>query len=651
MKIAFISTYCRQSELKDINAVKRQIHALRLKDYVFYIADCTTSNKGYAAGINIGIRKALRDGADIFVIFNPDISIRHISASLLLAPSRQFDIWGFSHKQQGKTYYGGEIDKWRMSAGLASRKPEQRFNEVGFVSGSFLLMKRTVVETIGLWDESYFLYYDEVDYCYRARKAGFRIGIDTDTCYEHFEVSNQQNPRKELYLAKSRITFFLRFGSVRQKLYELVRLPKTLFEYRGMIISYVFSSRFLMNFFSFNISSFLIKITSFINFLVLIHYLTAPEYGIYTLVWAQVTLLSPLADLGTTSYGVVYLPNKDEKSMHSLLNLRIFTAIIIFIATILFTLFIFKGNIKLYGYVFITATVIFTNMFSGSYFILTAVKNQIYKSSRNAFIFNILLVAGVAVSLLLTRRLLAVFVVIFVMYNLYSLFNMIIVRREIKKFVLDINPKYWLEILKKSYVFVLISFFAGMYFKLDVFILGFFKGEEAVGIYSAGYKFFEALIFVAASYTVTATPILARLARNKDMFKRRLMKDIVFLLTIGLLVAVGVIILTPHILAYIFRKNYILSIPVLQIVILSFPFLLLNTLCMNILYILEKAHYVVFVFLAETIINLVLNVIFIPHFSYYASSVITVVSEMVNFGILIVLTMMVWKRYRFLKQP
>ncbi len=651
MKIAFISTYYRESELEDIEKVKKQIKALRLKKCTFYISDCTRNNKGYAAGVNSGIKKALKDHADILVIFNPDISIKGISAERLIAPSMKFDVWGFANKQQGIIYYGGEIDRLRMSAGLITKKPQQRFQRVDFVSGSFLLIKRAVVEKTGLWNESYFLYYEEVDYCFRARQAGFSIGIDSETTYEHFEVSNQQNPRKDFYLAKSRFKFLLRFGTTSQKIYELMRSPKTLFEYKGLIISYIFSSQFLMNFFSLNISSFLIKVTNFINFLVLIHYLTAPEYGIYTLVWAQVMLLSPLADLGTTSYGVVYLPNKDEKSMHSLLNLRIFTAVIIFAATVFFTLFIFKGNIKLYGYIFITATVIFTNMFSGSYFILTAVKNQVYKSSRNALIFNISLAVAIAVSLIMTKRLLAVFMVIFALYNLYTLFNMVIVKREIKKFVLDVNPKFWLEILKKSYIFILISFFAGMYFKLDVFVLGFFKGEEAVGIYSAGYKFFEALIFIASSYTVTATPMLARIAKNKYLLKRRLMKDMAFLISIGLLVASGVIVFAPHILGYILHKNYSLSIPVLQIIILSFPFLLLNTLCMNILYILEKAHYVVFVFLTETIINLLLNILLIPHFSYYASSVITVVSEMINFGILMVLTTMVWRRYRFLHEP
>ena len=60
------------------------------------------------------------------------------------------------------------------------------------------------------------MYYEEVDFCYRAKKAGFRIGVDTKLEYEHFEDS-QDNPTKEFYFFKNRLKFLFKFGSFKQK--------------------------------------------------------------------------------------------------------------------------------------------------------------------------------------------------------------------------------------------------------------------------------------------------------------------------------------------------------------------------------------------------------------------------------------------------
>lgn len=195
--------------------------------YTIYWIDNSTNGKGYAAGINEGICQGLRDGSDLFIALNPDISLSSITAKKITDVATEFDVWGFGMKQNDTIYYGGEIDKWRLSGGLVRAKPKAQFASVDFVSGSIMGFSKQVVQAIGLWDESYFMYYEDVDYCERARRAGFEVGIDTATVYDHFEVS-QMNDKKVKWIASSRWKFFWKYATIKQMMRELIRLPKTL---------------------------------------------------------------------------------------------------------------------------------------------------------------------------------------------------------------------------------------------------------------------------------------------------------------------------------------------------------------------------------------------------------------------------------------
>ncbi len=225
-KVAFIVVlYKTPKEEKE--RLEKEIKAIGVKDYSIYWIDNSDGKNGYAAGINEGIRKGLFDGCELFFALNPDISLRNMTKSNLLDVARRFDVWGYAMKQGGKIYYGGTLDKWRLSGGLVTDKPNTRFSTVDFVSGSVMGFTREALQHIGFWDESYFMYYEDVDFCVRAKKKGLIVGIDTDTAYEHFEVS-QYNERKAKWIAKSRWKFFWKYANVIQATRELFRLPKTL---------------------------------------------------------------------------------------------------------------------------------------------------------------------------------------------------------------------------------------------------------------------------------------------------------------------------------------------------------------------------------------------------------------------------------------
>lgn len=158
----------------------------RSSDYTHLIRN--DKNYGYTGGNNIAIRYALDNCApDYVLILNNDtvvapdflsqmIEAAESDASIGVVGSKVY-YHSFPNRIQGA---GGRVN---MRTGQASHIGIKEVDsgqydtqrEVDYVFGCCLLIKRQVIQRIGLFDESYFSYWDETDYCFRAREAGYKV--------------------------------------------------------------------------------------------------------------------------------------------------------------------------------------------------------------------------------------------------------------------------------------------------------------------------------------------------------------------------------------------------------------------------------------------------------------------------------------------
>ncbi|MBI4974189.1 oligosaccharide flippase family protein [Candidatus Roizmanbacteria bacterium] len=645
MKVALVVTLFHTPK-SEVSRLKGEIKGLGFPDYRIYWIDNTQNGRGYAGGVNEGIRKGEKDKADIFIICNPDISLKGLTSKDLLDGRKYFNIWGLAMTQDQKTYYGGEIDPWRLSGGLVDSKPTTRFTKTDFVTGSLIMFDKETLSKTGYWDESYFMYYEDVDFCERARRKGLTVGIDSKRTFIHFETS-KDNTQKNYLLAKNRLRFLLTYGNLMQKVREFIRTPRTLFEERNLIVSEFVRSSFVRNFFSLNASAFINKALHFLLFITMIRYIPLKEYGIYTLAWAHVTIFSPLVDFGTTSYGMVYLPREGKDKVHSLFTLRFFLSLVIFIIT-LFLAYLFHYQTTIIFYIFLVSFVIFYNMTSGMYLILTSVREEMVKASVISVVTNAVMIGCMILTTYIFRSIGTIMGVASFFYILYSFLYLYLIQNLTQKLKMIVEIKEWISIVKKSYVFVLVSLFAGIYFKIDVFILNFLKGTSDVGIYSSGYKFFEAMILFASSYNMLSASIFSKIALdNKIRLFPKVMKHILFLSLVGFGVVAATQLLGNIFLPHVLKGNYGEAIGVVKIVIWALPLILYNSIFLNLLYVFELSHLAVGLFIFISLVNATLNFIFVPHYSYIASSYITVISETVNMCILLILVFGIYKKKIF----
>lgn len=90
---------------------------------------------------------------------------------------------------------------------------ENESYEVDSVAGSFMMIRRETFEQVGLLDENFFMYVEDVDFCYRAKQAGWRIYYYPETKIIHYkgESSQKQSSQMIREFNKSMRLFFNKY--------------------------------------------------------------------------------------------------------------------------------------------------------------------------------------------------------------------------------------------------------------------------------------------------------------------------------------------------------------------------------------------------------------------------------------------------------
>lgn len=178
--------------------------------------DNNQKNLGFSAGGNVGIREALKDKAEAILLLNQDTIVeKNFLAALIKNPA---DIVGatikFKRHDQWVYDYGGKINWWLGRTKHIERpyvtRDTRHVKNIDYVSGCAMLIRRPVLEKIGLMDERYFLYFEDVDFCLRAQKAGFKIAVEPRSVIFH-KLSEQKPLAQRRQLAKSNLIFINRW--------------------------------------------------------------------------------------------------------------------------------------------------------------------------------------------------------------------------------------------------------------------------------------------------------------------------------------------------------------------------------------------------------------------------------------------------------
>lgn len=233
------------------------------KNFHLYIADlskdkqkidtktipCTIideKNLGYAHGVNTGVEKAMKNGLNQFAIVNSDIYFAEnfvaktiasldknpgsiIGGKIYYASGFEYHKDRYNLDQLGTIFWyaGGTID-WNhvtvnhRGVDELDTKQYDTFEETGFETGCLMSYDKSVVEKVGQWDISYFMYYEDADFSVRAIRKDIKLYYDPSIIIWHKNAQSTDGSGsafQQKYQKQNRLRFALKYAPFRTKLH------------------------------------------------------------------------------------------------------------------------------------------------------------------------------------------------------------------------------------------------------------------------------------------------------------------------------------------------------------------------------------------------------------------------------------------------
>ncbi len=173
-------------------------------------------NCGFAKGVNVAIHLAQKQSADYVLLLNNDIVVDRGFLSELVAQAEKMPHFGiggptiYYYDRPSTVDFAGEnLTLWRVK-GKENCKKLTSPKEVDKVEGSCMLIKRDVLDKVGLLYSKYWAYWEETDLCFRAKKAGFKIVYVPNSNIWHkvaSSIGGENNLKRQYYLNRTRLLF------------------------------------------------------------------------------------------------------------------------------------------------------------------------------------------------------------------------------------------------------------------------------------------------------------------------------------------------------------------------------------------------------------------------------------------------------------
>ena len=373
-------------------------------------------------------------------------------------------------------------------------------------------------------------------------------------------------------------------------------------------------------------------------------------YGLFAIFQSFPALFYIISDFGLNAIGALEISKNEKKGgevLSNILVLRLILSLLLIIVCLILAFYLYPNEELRFG-IALGSLIIIAQTLVATTNIIYQLKLRYDISALTNVISYIFILIGALylinnqVSVVYLNFLYVVATFLAFGLNFYLL----------KKFDIKLNvrfqPKYLKKLMILSWPLGLMFVFSQINFKADSILLSILPipnlgltNIETTGVYALPYKIFEVMLVLPTFLMNSAYPLLLKsMQESFEKLKNNFRKTIFYMLGIGgvssLVLFSGVwFMLTPELISLIFDSEFIYSRDILLILFSGIFLFFLTQPLAWFLVIIEKQKYLPFIYGFSAILNVSLNYLFIPQYSFYASSVITLITEAVILTLLL----------------
>lgn len=350
--------------------------------------------------------------------------------------------------------------------------------------------------------------------------------------------------------------------------------------------------------------------------------------GLFTMTLTYLALFYLAADFGFNAY-VLPKFKDDPAQWQKLFGVRICWALLLLVLTILISYLLPFSNVQFRLAVLIGSTAILGNSLFISANAIFQYKLR-YELSILASSFGALtglLLIFILVSVKASEPLLLLAQAL--SWSAGGLLSLTLLKKLIKNIRPVFDFKYARALFLNSWSISATLIFNVIYFRLDSFILTSARSFSEVGIYNLAYQIFQAALVLPTFVMNAYYPMMINaFSANRRLFKKELLQLLFIMLVLSLAGVAFSQLFAPIVISVITGgKGFLGAADSLRLLSFAFPAYFLSAVLMWVLVVMKKYKTMAAIYGAGLVVNALLNIIFIPQFSFYAASVITSISE------------------------
>ena len=367
-------------------------------------------------------------------------------------------------------------------------------------------------------------------------------------------------------------------------------------------------------------------------------YLGPERYGTIAFALAFTSIFGVVTDLGINTLTIREVARNKNSATTFLGNLLLIKSILVIITVAFIVVAVnLTGHDRIeIDVTYLISISIILSAFNGAFNSLFQAFERIEYVSIGSVLSNISMLLGAGYAISQGFGVIG-FACIYIFSSILGLvYTLFVANRLHLTHALQIDREMIWPMMKEALPFGITALSGMIYTYADSIMLSSLKGNEVVGWYNAPYRLMLMMLFIPNVINVVIFPVMSRYFTSSPSFLKLIYtKYLKFMLILSLPLGMGTTLIADKIILFVFGVGFENSIVALKIIIWTIVLTFIGAAFARLLESVNQQRIITKISMVCMVVNVLLNILLIPKFSYIGSSFVTVVTEFLLVGSII----------------